>query len=377
MITEKKQDNGFFVIGIVLLAFSNVFALSGYAVSIFYTELATLLTIVIFMFGIAAKSMKKGNISLMDIILFVVLLFYTVAIIFSWKSFNQLTNLVTLFGISFWVNIFAKLQWDHNKYIYCGLACAVYSVVMIFLFLPGGLFSGWNPNSVISIFPAAIFSIACFMKVENKWKNIAITLIFLLTTLLLLQLENRSAFLALALFLIVCIFKKIYTNKTRFRIFYLIVIAINVLLPLFFEVATETNFFKTLSNFLLNIFDKSGLNGREDLWKVAIIKMREHPWFGNLGYRTTYFHNFSLDVLIQFGWVGWIIFFGVLIYILEKSFKEGETRNLFLIGFLCLLFLNTFESVLFCNNYFMPFSYLLIGMCWNKNTTKEKMLAEK
>ncbi|MBE5739547.1 MAG: O-antigen ligase family protein [Clostridiales bacterium] len=371
MIEKKKQDNTFFVIAILLLAFSNVFALSGYAYSISYTEIATLLTLVLLLFGIAANSMKRQRVYSIDTLLLVTCLLYGVAMVFSWKSFYQLTNLVTLFGISVWMNAFSKLKWDDKKFAACGVACSVYAVVMIALFLPGSLLSGWNSNSAIAILPVAIFGIACLMMVKAKWKTWAILITIILVSVLILQLENRSAFLAFVIFLLACLFKKLYSNRTAFRIFYITILALNILLPLFFEIASSTKLFKIISNVLLDVFDKSGLNGREEVWAAAVEKFRENPWFGTLGYRTTYFHNFSLDVLTQFGLVGWIIFFAVLIFIFEKSFKENEKSNLFLIGFICLIFLNTFESVLFCNNYFMIFAYLLLGMCWKKETSEK------
>ena len=48
MIENKKKDNGFFVVGMLLLAFSNVFAISGYAHSLYYNDIATWLTFIVF-----------------------------------------------------------------------------------------------------------------------------------------------------------------------------------------------------------------------------------------------------------------------------------------------------------------------------------------
>ena len=371
MINQKQSVNSYlFVLGILLLSFSNIFAISGYANYIFYTELATVLTFVAVVSGISINREKK-QVSKWDITLVVICFTYLLLMLFEWRTFYQLTNLVTLFGIFAWVGIFSKIHWDAQKYAACGIACSIYSVIMVYLFLPGGILSGWNENSPICVLPVAFFAITCLIKTEKSW-GIAINILFvILLTSLILQLENRSAFFALMLFLVCCLFKKVYTNRQLFRVFYIVVISFNLLLPLFFDIATSTAFFQRVSKAMLEFFDKNGLNGREELWELAVIRVRQNPLFGSLGYRTTYFHNFSLDILTQFGWVGWIVFFTALIYILEKSFEPHKKSNLFLIGFLCLIFLNTFESVLFCNNYFMPFSYLLLGMCWHKPKENE------
>lgn len=367
---ESPKSNGFFLIGILLLAFSNIFAVSGYASYVFYTELATLLTLVLLMIALAINSQKPA-LSLTDVAIFMACILYGALILFNWRDFYQLTNILTLFGILIWTNIFSKMQLDKDRCAICGVACSIYSLVMIFLFLPGNMLSGWNENSSICVLPVAFFGIACLMLSQKKWRTWAIAVSTLGIAFLIMQLENRSAFLSLILFLIVCFIKKIRTSRVVFRIFYISIIALNLLLPLFFEIAIESTFVNRISNFLLEVFNKNGLNGREEIWELAVERIRQNPWFGTIGYRTTYFHNFSLDILVQFGWIGWIIFFAALIFVLEKSFKENETRNLFLLGFLCLIFLNTFESVLFCNNYFMLFPYLLLGACWKKDSTEK------
>lgn len=368
MIGEKKQGNGLFVIAIILLSFSNVFAISGYANSIYYTEIATLLISLAIVISLACRINQSFRI--IDIVLFSISVIFLVAIAFSFRTIYQATNVIMLFGVTFWVNLFSKLNWDNDRYALCGLACSIYSVVMIALFLPGNVLSGWNPNSSISILPVAFFAISCLMMAKNKWKTWAILITIIAVSILVLQLENRSSFLALVLFAIVCLFKKIRNSKAGFRVFYITVISLNILLPFFFEIATSTSLFKAISNVLLDVFDKNGLNGRETLWAAAIGRIGERPLFGTLGYRIAYYHNFSLDILIQFGWIGWIIFISVLVYIFERSFSKNSTSNIFILGFVCLIFLNTFESVLFCNNYFMPFAYLLLGMCWNKKSKR-------
>lgn len=368
MIEKREKDNGLFIVGIMLLAFSNIFAISGYAYSLSYNQIATFAALLILLFFVLSKYQKKGLFTTVDIVAIIAFFMYLLLTLFSWKSINQLTNIVTLFGMPIWVKIFSAIKWDKGKYFWIGVIMAAYSILMIFLFLPGSLLSGWNPNSSICIIPTLFFALTCLKLSDNKWKMWLVIVFSLAAIYLLLQLENRSAFLALVVFLVMLLFDKLHQNKIVFRVFYITIIAINVLLPLFFEFAMEMRVFEVISDWLMAVFDKSGLNGREALWTQAIRRIGKNPWFGTIGYRTTYFHNFSLDILTQFGWVGWIIYFTSIIFIFERGFEEKSSKNLFLIGFLCLIFLNTFESVLFANNYFMPFAYLLLGICLNRKS---------
>lgn len=370
-----KKDNGIFIIGMMIFAFSNIFAISGYAYSLSYNQIATIAALVVLLFFVLSKYQQKGGLIAVDFVAIIACFIYLLLALFSWESVYQLTNIVTLFAMPLWVKIFSAIKWDKSKYFWVGGVMSAYSIFMIFMFLPGSLLSGWNTNSSICIIPTLFFGLTCLKLSEHKWKTWFILIIALAAIYLLLQLENRSAFLALILFLVMLFFDKLHQNKIVFRVFYIAIIAFNVLLPLFFEFATEMRAFEVVSDWLMDVFDKSGLNGREDLWALAIKRIDKRPWFGTLGYRTTYFHNFSLDILTQFGWIGWIVYIASLIFILERGFEENNPKNLFLIGFLCLIFLNTFESVLFANNYFMPFTYLLLGICWG--TTKKKTIDKK
>ena len=105
MINQKQSVNSYlFVLGILLLSFSNIFAISGYANYIFYTELATVLTFVVVASGISINREKK-QVSKWDITLVVICFTYLLLMLFEWRTFYQLTNLVTLFGIFAWVSV--------------------------------------------------------------------------------------------------------------------------------------------------------------------------------------------------------------------------------------------------------------------------------
>ena len=103
-------------------------------------------------------------------------------------------------------------------------------------------------------------------------------------------------------------------------------------------------------------------NGREDLWNHVISQINRNPLYGTGGIRDLYTHNLALDVLTQYGWLGWVSFIAMVVYLIEVSYQ----RNcIFLYGFVLLFVLNTYENALVGNGFFTIFPYLLVAIAWN------------
>jgi O-antigen ligase len=187
------------------------------------------------------------------------------------------------------------------------------------------------------------------------------------------QQENRSSILALIAFGVIILTGYAYKKRIILRILYIFAIGFNVGLPFYYTNIEKTNIFESINLWFGNWTGKeAGLNGREVLWDAAITRINNSPLFGSYGLRTTYYHNFSLDILTQFGWVGFILYIVIIVGIMEKCFEDGATNNIFLIGFLCTIFLNSFENVLFADNLFTIFPYMLIATAWSiKKSHKE------
>lgn len=376
MQNYENKNGTIFTMAILLFAFSNVFALSGFASNIRYTWFCTWISFfMIFFFLFREKTLElvTGKIIGVLLILLIVIMFFNALL--NYSSFLQFTNFLTLFGITFWVKLCKKIDWQHKNLFWLGIWVSLLALLLIYCFLPEKIFSGWNSNSGIGVIPILFFGESCirYEMHENpqyykKGWGIFV-LINLLAFSMLITLENRSAFITLAIYVVILLFHEIYTKRTAFRIFYLVVIGLNVLFPYAWATMSELSVIKMLFEWIHVIFDKSSLlNGRETLWSTAVQKIGDSGVFGTLGIRTTYYHNFSLDIITQFGWIGWIVYMVLLIAILEKAFRENAVGNLFLATFVCLVFLNSFESVLVCDNVFAVFSYILLGVGWKLNT---------
>jgi hypothetical protein len=90
---------------------------------------------------------------------------------------------------------------------------------------------------------------------------------------------------------------------------------------------------------------------------------------GAAGMRPVYLHNFSMDVLSEFGWIGWSTFVLMLVMLFEKCFNESNFRaNIFLLAMVCFIVLNTFENALFANGAFSILPYFFFAIAWRLKT---------
>ena len=141
-------------------------------------------------------------------------------------------------------------------------------------------------------------------------------------------------------------------------------ILVNLLIPFLNDVIADMDAFKSLLGEVAEMtqsgkMGESSFNGREELWKWSITLQNESPLFGRYGVRPFYPHNFSMDLLNNFGWVGYITFYALLISVLEYAYREGSKYNVFLVGFMSVIFLNTFENVFVCCGYMQFFVWVL------------------
>lgn len=353
-------------VGVVIFAITNLFAVSGIAQQINYNHAMGLTaTFCLFMCGSKFTKdycfLKPSS----NLLYYFTLILWITYILLNYRNPNQIVNFITIFGLPFFVCILASLNWNNLDYLKIGITLNILSCLLVWLFLPGHTLSGWNSNSPIFIVPIMLFGLSCIAVTDFSNKRMLILLMGTLDAFMILKLGNRSALLAICLFFVGYLFPKIYKNKLYLIISLSALIIFNVAAPLFQEIVVNSDIYKSAINLSASSVEKSGgLNGREELWFMALKIIDIHPLLGNYGsrYLGIYFHNFSLDILIQFGWVGWLAFFSMYIFIIIKCFTPDSVANIFLWGFICLLLLNTFENAMVCNDYFTIFPYILLAV---------------
>ena len=360
-LNSVKRNTSFgFIFLILLVAFSNVFVLSGFANSIHFSDRLSELSLI----GMLWFACKRKPAILSRIWYGLCVVSILTMVILSVLNYNakamQLCNLVTTFGIVYWVQLFSRLEWERKDLFKLGFVVSLLAMLLSYLFLPGHAWSNWNPNSSISVVPILLFGLACVWCSDFKLAHLLTIPIVLVYILIISTLENRTSFYGITLFCLLVLTRFAVLHKKWYRIVYISIILLNVMVPFLANVIAESNIFDEILGMSSVGAEKAGgFNGRESLWEYAIMLNAENPFFGLYGVRPLYPHNFSMDLLVEYGWMGWLTFYGMVIAIMEKVFRENSKYNIFAIAFVSIIFMNTFENVFSCCNVFVVFSYML------------------
>lgn len=360
---EEQKTPLSFIVVIAALSVSTIFLTSGIADAFKLNEklsyLAILLFVLMYHRTICILSPNVKSITLATVALVAILVFMNYN-----SNATQLIQLVSTFGIVSFVELFCLFKWESKDLFKLGLTLSLLTLLVSYLLLPGHMLQGWNSNSVSAAFPMFVMSICLLWVSDHKLRLFVAGGIFFIFLSLVSQLENRSTLMAtlfLGLTVVVPLFCR---NKTIFRCFYIVVILVNLLIPFLNDVIADMDVFKSLLGEVAEMTQSgkmggSSFNGREELWEWSIDLQNESPLFGCYGVRPFYPHNFSMDLLNNFGWVGYITFYIMLISVLEFAYREGSKYNVFLVGLMSVIFLNTFENSFTCCGYLQFFVWVL------------------
>lgn len=352
-------------------------AFSGFASIIHFNDIMIWISLGLLIYYVLPKNDSKSRLtstwmaSLLligcGIELFNVMIHYDVS--------TQILNYITLFGLMIGVKLLARLRWDKMNWYWAGIILWIASWILIQMFLPEHILAGWNPNSSIGIVPIAICAMSLIYCSKKRWCIPIFFIAALLTLSPIIELKNRSAMVAIVFFGVIVIppVWKIINSLLIFRLFYLGVLIFNVLLPFNYQSIGSSDTMESAMEISQDLIEKNeGYNDREDLWDFGTAMLSESPVLGNAGQRDLYLHNFSIDILTQFGWLGWSIFALMYCSLMEACYQATSRSNIFLFGFGCVLLLNSFENVLFACNTFSIFPYILFAIPWRLKMKYQK-----
>lgn len=353
----------FILISLVIIT---ILSYSGFGNQIHINDGLLIISWIGIFYYITNKNLRKplilGQWSILINPICIILLFNVIS---NYYNPIQLLNYTTLFGIIIGTTILSHVRWLKGSPFKTGIILWFISWSMTILFIPGSILSGWNKNSSIGLMPAIMCGLGYIYISHKPFKNIYFYACLSLSLLILLRLENRSSIISLLLFGLIATpyLIKNFSNITLFRLFYIGTLFINIGFPLFNEFINHWDLYNNAVSISLEYTNKGeGLSGREDLWNFALSLLEHKPLLGYGGMRGIYFHNFSCDILTQFGWIGWFTFAFMYIRLMEKCFIPGCKSNIFLLAIGSLLILNTFENALLANCTFSIYSYVLFAI---------------
>jgi len=147
----------------------------------------------------------------------------------------------------------------------------------------------------------------------------------------------------------------------------------------------STNFGDWINTKSFEFFDKPFYSGRSTLWNSILIEIKEKQFFGfGLGTRakditSTHLsaHNQYLQLLIEGGAVGLVLFLILLLSIWKLLIKEIDnfTTQISICFFIAILVYENFEMTLFQNNYsiaMLQWLIITIGVSISRNNSPSK-----
>ncbi len=225
-----------------------------------------------------------------------------------------------------------------------------------------------------AMLPSVIFSFLFLFRDSNKkWTFI----IFCLSFGELLLFGARGAMLTFMLFALIYLFfisditKKIKLYISFFLFF--ILISLKFLLEYLIESLDNFGLYSYALTKYLNVFNGDSIastsSGRDDIYGLAFKRIEESFWFGSplntcfLDTGSTYYHNIILDILVNFGIIGFSFFFLFIFYNIFKvvSSNSKERKMIFFVLFLIAM------GRLFVSSSFWqrPEFWIFVGYCVN------------
>lgn len=284
---------------------------------------------------------------------------------------------------------FGSLKFSINKFIYYGVLVSLINLVLLGL-IPFTSYYGEIINYMkfgYAILPSVIFLLIYVLNSSKiKLHSIAI---LLSSILLMVVFGARGATLCLVFFTLIYIYtasinKKI---KTVFTIFILFLLFFFV--PLINRIVEVMDYYEfstySIEKYFKLYFDEettlsSTSSGRDAIYSTAYNRMFESPFFGspfNTCYVDTgveYYHNFFLDILVNFGLIFSILFIIYMVYLIFRVIKD---KRKYLYEVFLVLFTLSFVRLFISSNYWQrPEFWLLLSFLITQGAKSNEQVFE-
>lgn len=282
---------------------------------------------------------------------------YLTSVITDYKSINKYMFLVSIIALLI-DNIYLNYFQSNNGYMDLGL------------------------NLTYSFFGFVIYFY------NNKRSNLFSLFLIIFTAVEILLFGNRSSFIVCLLLILFFEFKRTNVNSLKEATFFTIKLTIYLVTFYFllFKLTAILNYINnkmnqlgyfsysltkytlTLQEGVSGVLEQS--SGRDDLYPEAISMITDSNFMphgiGYFPYATDYSypypHNLFIEVMLDFGIFGFVIFMFIWIYLIVKYFKLMKFNHYFgdLVG---LLFIYSFTRLMFSGSYWQePFYWAIIGL---------------
>lgn len=270
-----------------------------------------------------------------------------------------------------------RMYWHR---VHVKIASYIFGFITVILFLHWmqsgfimfGFKSIYRNENYLAVFLFALFFFHILaVKYSRYMERVIFLIVLAMNALLIVTTSARSVLIGIFVIFIAWIIAKSY-RKLFDKLIYIVLVG-NFLFVGLYVGLKDTGFGDLLNGFSLTVFNKNLFSGRPEIWQGVISAILEKPLFGyGLGVKAhevadTHLtaHNMYLQILLEFGIIGFVVFLLVILSIwtlLMKRTKHFVARlsACFMLG---ILVYNTFELTLFQNNYSIAvFQWLIMSI---------------
>lgn len=229
----------------------------------------------------------------------------------------------------------------------------------------------WNENYLAVFLFALFFFHILSIKYSRSIERFIFLMILAMNSALIVVTSARSVLIGFAIIFIAWTILK-SSRKIFEKLIYVVFVG-NFLFVGLYVGLKDTNIGSMLNGFSVTVFNKNLFSGRPEIWQGVIKAIIDKPFFGyGLGVKAQDVvetklsaHNMYLQLLLEFGLVGFLSFLFVVITIWKLLMKRldgfvGRLSACFMLG---ILVYNNFELTLFQNNYSIAiFQWVIMTM---------------
>lgn len=320
----------------VLLYIGTLNATSGSSIGTFSLVGGIALSILIFI----CKIIYYQKLHMFHIYIIVLAFLYTLTSLISIQinTFStSLTNTLQFLACLGVFLYFTTIKWDKS------LINRVYVITVFFVLIHFLIWiSKGMPSQFLSIYPnsnliGAYMFISLFFIVLKIWTSKRKILHFgvgFIALLILLASDTRSIMLALLVsFILLSLWPIVIKNKVVSMIFYILFILSLFAVVFIYPKLPNWKYYNTFESWMLEHTGKSIMSGRSDIWLSVNEYISIKPFFGygpnvvasDLISKDASTHNLYLNLTLQLGYIGLVIFIAIL-FIIFLNYLKPKTN---------------------------------------------------
>lgn len=350
--------NLLFVFYVVLVWVLSMVNASGLGIAYNTPAITNVLILLWFVIFVNKRVIKRAIdrnpvLALFTIISFII---FPVLIYGSWEGLSYLMMLPMVYCFSE-QKVSDKLM-KISGYVVAGLG-----LLILYIYNTTIILSGWNDNhiSMIGLFSYAYYSISLYGNMSGRKLTVGL-LISLLYLILLFKTESRSSSIFIVLALILAYSGNLFRKILAKRSFVFFALNVPLLVSLVCIFLPELFIFQYFDEWSLEHYDKTALNGRDELWIEAYDRLFDTYLIGEGEFLINH-HNSAVAVISVFGVIGYLCWYKI--FAKPISFMCRYASDNLMFGFISSFFLIFWQQSFelgFVNSTPNMIPYMILGL---------------